>query len=69
MPNEEELQLLSSYYQEELQHLQNQATDNAKQLLAQGEYEHQALLSDEEMAAYTLVANAIFNLDEAITKS
>ena len=43
--------------------------ENAEQYLAVGAYKQKEVLSIPEMAAYTIVANAIFNLDEAITKS
>jgi hypothetical protein len=68
IPNAEELDILVEYYKEELQQFKSQP-ENAAQYLAVGSYEQKEVLSIPEMAAYTIVANAIFNLDEAITKS
>lgn len=67
-PNAEELDILVNYYKEELQQFESQP-ENAEQYLAVGAYKQKEVLSIPEMAAYTIVANAIFNLDEAITKS
>jgi hypothetical protein len=40
----------------------------AKSLLSIGQYPIKELLSESEIAAYTMVASAIFNLDETITR-
>lgn len=67
-PNAEELDILVDYYKEELQQFESQP-ENAAEYLTVGVYQQKEVLSIPEMAAYTIVANAIFNLDEAITKS
>lgn len=67
-PSPQELQVLVDYYQEELTHFeQNPAAANA--FLSVGEHEQNSILPPAEMAAYAMVANAIFNLDESINKS
>ena len=43
--------------------------DAAKKLLTVGEKKADAKLPAIELAAYALVANTIFNLDEAITQN
>jgi Protein of unknown function (DUF1553)/Protein of unknown function (DUF1549)/Planctomycete cytochrome C len=42
--------------------------DAAKALLAQGEFKPEAKLDPAELAAYTVTANVLLNLDEAITR-
>ena len=42
--------------------------EGAKQLLAVGEAKRNETLDASEHAAYTMVANMILNLDEAVTK-
>ncbi|MFM8470614.1 MAG: DUF1553 domain-containing protein, partial [Limisphaerales bacterium] len=42
--------------------------DAAKSLLAQGEFKPDAKLDPAELAAYTVTANILLNLDEAITR-
>lgn len=67
LPSLEELQVLVDYFQEELtQFEQNPAAAN--EFLSVGEYDQNTILPPAEMAAYAMVANAIFNLDEAIHK-
>jgi hypothetical protein len=44
------------------------APEDAEALLSIGEYPQRDLLDTDELAAYTVVANVIFNLDETITK-
>jgi len=64
---EDELKNLVGYFEEE----KNRFTENpkdAKALLQIGEYPQKELAPLSEMAAYTIVANAIFNLDETITR-
>ena len=42
--------------------------DSAKSLLAQGEFKSDAKLDVAELAAYTVTANVLLNLDEVITR-
>ena len=65
--NEAELHNLTSFFQEEKTRFENTPED-AKALLQIGEYPQRELLEASEMAAYTIIANVIFNLDESITK-
>lgn len=67
-PAQEELQLLVGYFQEELTRFE-QEPEAASEFLAVGEYQQDNLLPPAEMAAYAMVATAIFNLDESINKS
>ncbi len=66
-PDEAELKVLVDYFEEERQSYTT-ARDAAEAYLATGDYTLPDTLPAEEMAAYTLVANTIFNLDEAITR-
>jgi hypothetical protein len=66
-PSSEELQLLAQYYQEELTQFEQNPTA-ASEFLSVGEYDQDFMIPPAEMAAYTMVANAIFNLDESINK-
>ena len=63
----DELNNLSSFFKEEKSRFEKSPTD-AKELLQVGEYPQRELLENSEMAAYTIIANVIFNLDETITK-
>ncbi len=66
-PEAEELEKLMVYFKEEL----NRFSKNEKEVeafLNIGEFEQKDLLEKPEMAAYAVVANAIFNLDETITR-
>ena len=64
-PSEEEVGLLQTYFEEE-RSLYAQDKDQVKALLEIGRYKVPALSAD--LAAYTLVANAILNLDEAVIR-
>ncbi len=66
-PAEDEQTALREYFEEELSRFQKDE-DSAKALLSNGVYPQKELLGVSEMAAYTLLASTIFNLDEAITK-
>jgi len=66
-PAEDERESLRSYFKDELAHFKENE-DAAKELLSNGVYPQKDLLDVSEMAAYTLLASTIFNLDEAITK-
>ena len=65
--NEDELQNLVSFFEEEKNKFEA-SPKNAKALLQIGEYPQRDLLDDAELAAYTIIANTIFNLDETITR-
>ena len=64
---DDELNHLVEFFGEEKNRFAKNEED-AKALLQTGEYPQRELLEVSEMAAYTLVANAIFNLDETITR-
>ncbi|MCG8326077.1 MAG: PSD1 and planctomycete cytochrome C domain-containing protein [Chitinophagales bacterium] len=64
---EDELENLVSYFEEEKSRFESTPAD-ALALLEVGKYPQKELISVPEMAAYTIVANAIFNLDETITR-
>ncbi len=58
--------------QEELQkHIARLAQDapGAKQLVSVGESKPRAGLAEGELAAYTLIANMLLNLDETVTRN
>ena len=63
----DELNKLLTFFDEEKSKFENSPSD-AKELLQIGEYPQRDLLEVPEMAAYTIIANVIFNLDETITK-
>jgi len=65
--HQDELQKLTTFFEEEKRKFQN-APKDAKALLQIGEYPQRNLLEDFELAAYTIIANTIFNLDETITR-
>lgn len=67
-PTPEEASELKAYFGEELKRFSANQED-AEAFLGIGEYVPQSDLAAGEMAAYALLANAIFNLDESITKS
>ncbi len=66
-PGESELESLVEYFGSELARFR-QRPDAAASFLSVGQYPQKELLPAPEMAAYALLANAIFNLDETITK-
>jgi hypothetical protein len=63
----EELKELTLYFEEEKSRFEASPAD-AEALLEVGQYPQKALAPAPEMAAYTIVANTIFNLDETITR-
>ena len=65
-PTEEELQLLTQGFSEDLGRLKRNP-DAAKQLISTGESRADAALDPVELAAYTLTANVFLNLDEVVT--
>ncbi len=66
-PEAEELEKLMVYFKEELNRFSKNEKE-AEAFLNIGEFEQKDLLEKPEMAAYAVVANAIFNLDETITR-
>jgi hypothetical protein len=66
-PEEAELQLLLDYFEEE-RAAYTEKQEEARSYLSVGAYTLPDTLPLADMAAYTLVANTIFNLDEAITR-
>ena len=67
-PIKEELNLLVEYFENEQIRFKNNPAE-AEAYLNTGTSPHIAMRSDEEMAAYAMVANSIYNLDESITRS
>lgn len=65
--SQEELSLLHGLLLRQRERF-NKAPDGARQLLAVEAANHDARLDVCELAAWTVVAQAVFNLDEAITK-
>ncbi len=66
-PSPEELDVLTEMYQVNLSHYQKHQ-DDANKLLAVGDAPRDPSLDTASMAAATLTANLIFNLDETVTK-
>ena len=67
VPTEEELNNLVDYYEIEKERYSNHPED-ADLLLSVGQYIQKEIVPKSETAAYAIVANAIFNLDETITR-
>jgi hypothetical protein len=66
-PADAELKVLTKLYERQLENYRKNP-EGAKKLLAVGEAKRNESLDVAEHAAYTMVANLILNLDEAITK-
>ena len=66
-PSERELALLLRIYQEQIA-VYRQNHEAASKLLSVGESVHNESLDDAELAAWTIVASVILNLDKTITK-
>lgn len=66
-PTTEELKILTEGLQADLTHLK-QNPDAAKKLVAYGDSKSAANLDPVELAAYTLTANVLLNLDEVVTR-
>ncbi|NRB64644.1 MAG: DUF1553 domain-containing protein [Saprospiraceae bacterium] len=66
-PSSEELNLLTDYLAAEKQKFE-QEPDRAEEYLSNGIYALPADVPLSELAAYTLVANTIFNMDKALTR-
>lgn len=67
-PKPEQLTSLSQYFAEEEQHFKLQP-EEATTFLQIGDSAEKVLLTVEEMAAYTMLAAVIYNLDETISRS
>lgn len=67
-PSDKEVSILESYFKDEKKKFEQQPTE-AEKYLSIGSSPHIDLLSKEEVAAYAMVANTIYNLDESITRS
>ena len=67
MPNEAELAILISGLEKQLAKYQARPQE-AQQLIALGQSKPPAELKPAELAAYTLTANVLLNLDEVVTK-
>ncbi len=66
--SDKELQVLQSYYDEQLKLFTQKQLDAAKTLKV-GEYPHNSKLDDNSCAALMKTVNTIYNLEEAISKS
>lgn len=66
-PSTEELALLAGYFEEEYDRFEENP-EAAKSFLKIGAYQPEKIKATSETAAYAIVANAIFNLDETITR-
>jgi len=66
-PQPEELAVLVDLYQQQVQRFEGDE-EAATAVLSVGDFADDGSLNVKELAAYTLVANMILNLDEAITK-
>ena len=64
---QQELEILDAQLQEAMTTFSNDA-EAAKALISIGEYPVDESLNASELAAYTLVANTIFNLDESLNR-
>ena len=67
IPSQKEIDLLKKILDKEL-HTFEDAPEKAKQLLSIGEYPLKSNINLPELAAYTVVANAIINLTESMQK-
>lgn len=67
-PDDEELDLLNKYYQEQLQYFTNKKLD-AQKTLSEGEYPLDDKLDQNKTAALMKVISAIYNIEEVLTKT
>ncbi len=67
-PDADEIVILEDQLATHLAHYEKEIAD-AKKVIAQGESKPDAKLAPPELAAYTLVANTILNLDETLTRN
>ncbi len=66
-PTAAELRVLLAGFQSDIAHFR-ETKDAAAKLIATGEFKADAKLNVEELAAYTLTANVLLNLDEVVTR-
>jgi len=66
-PNPQEIQSLQDYLVEEIKYFEDDP-DKADAYLKIGEFQSPFTLEKPEMAAYAMLASAIFNLDESISR-
>jgi hypothetical protein len=66
-PDDQELSVLSNVYQQQLSYFQANP-EAATKLLSVGAASRNPALNAGEHAAWTMMANLVLNLDEAITK-
>lgn len=66
-PTDEEIQVLKQLYKEELA-LFEKEEDGAQKYLSVGDLTFDSNLNPKELAAYAMLANTIFNLDESINR-
>lgn len=67
-PNKEEVNELQNYLNDQKTHFQNDK-EAAEAYLSIGQIEHNSTWSKPELAAYSMLANVIYNLDESLTRS
>jgi hypothetical protein len=68
MPAEDELKILEEYYVDQQETFRKEKK-NAEKILAVGEYPLPASIDEVSLAAMMQVVTAIYNLEEAITKT
>jgi hypothetical protein len=68
IPAADELSEMTTSYQEHLAHY-TKNPEAAKQLIAVGESKPNAKLDEAQLAAWTMVANLVLNLDEVLNKN
>jgi hypothetical protein len=68
VPDREELEVIQGQLQQHLDRYQHDS-DAAMKLISQGESRPKTELGTSELAAYTLVANMLLNLDETLTRN
>ncbi len=64
----EELKILTSYYDEEKKNF-GQSPEKAKQLIDIGEYQHTEIKDNISLASLMQVVHAMYNMEEAITRT
>ncbi|WP_276370399.1 PSD1 and planctomycete cytochrome C domain-containing protein [Chryseolinea sp. H1M3-3] len=67
-PNEEELKILLSYFEEEKKKF-TASPDTAKEFIRTGEYPHAVIKDEVSLAALMQVVHTIYNMEESIIKS
>jgi hypothetical protein len=68
LPEDREMQVLLRHLDRAMTHYRSDV-ELAKKLIAQGESKADASLNPAELAAYTMVANTILNLDETVSRN